>query len=40
MLRTTTPNRFGLETGSAVTDVLLGASVRVGLNRLRAATTL
>src|SRR5260370_39803512 len=40
MSRGTAPNRFGLRTDRAVTGVLLGASVRVGLNRLRAATTL
>src|SRR5881397_82399 len=38
--RTTTPNRLGLMSGEAVTTLLEGASVRVGLNRLRAATTL
>ena len=38
--RTTTPKRLGLTTGVAAITPLEGASVRVGLNRLRLATTL
>src|SRR5215470_16749305 len=38
--RTTTPNRLGFTSGAPVATPTEGASVRDGLNRLRAATTL